>query len=117
MGRRARCEPAVGLGLESGVAGEEEFGGMGAIVKACCYYKNRDTEDFGGPPSKFIVPLARSSGAMLCIVMKLAFGTNTPTFTASKRLALAPGLGKKRRFLATVIVLETEKILTVQGAY
>ena len=116
MGRARRCEPVVGLEFESGVAGEEEFGGMGAIVKACCYYKNRDTEGFWGAESKFIVPLARPSGAMLCIVMKLASDTNTPTFIASKRLALVTGLGKKRRLLTTVIVLETEKILTVQGA-
>jgi hypothetical protein len=33
---------------------------------------------FLGSESKFIVPLARPSGAMLCIVMKLASDPNNP---------------------------------------
>jgi hypothetical protein len=49
--------------------------------------------------------------------MKLAADPNNLPFTASEWLALVSLLGKKRRLLATVIVLETEKILTVQGAY
>ncbi len=40
---------------------------------------NRHGGGFLGSESKFIVPLARPSGAMLCIVMKLASDPNNPT--------------------------------------
>ncbi len=62
---------------------------MGAIVKARHYYKNPPRNAAIRPKNEFIeVP-----------------------FTVGKRLALVPRLGKKRRLLATVIVLETEKSL------
>jgi len=40
---------------------------------------------FLGSESKFIVPLARPSGAMLCIVMKLASDPNNPPRNAATR--------------------------------
>ncbi len=43
---------------------------------------------FLGSESKFIVPLARPSGAMLCIVMKLASDPNNPHFDGQRVQAL-----------------------------
>ena len=40
-----------------------------------------------GSESKFIVPLARPSGAMLCIVMKLASDPKNPMILAALLLA------------------------------
>ncbi len=40
---------------------------------------------FFGSESKFIVPLARPSGAMLCIAMKLESDPNNPASTAQRR--------------------------------
>ncbi len=39
---------------------------------------------FLGSESKFIVPLARPPGAMLCIAMKLASDPNNPASTAQR---------------------------------
>ena len=45
----------------------------------------QEPEGLLGSESKFIVPLARPSGAMLCIVMKLASDPNNPSSTAQRR--------------------------------
>jgi hypothetical protein len=111
-----RTEPAVGFGFESGGTGEDEFGGMSAIVTARRYYKNRVPGFLGSEP-KFAKPAACPGGAVRCTAAKLVSDPNNLPFTASEWLALVSLLGKKRRLLTTVIVLETEKILTVQGAY
>ncbi len=41
-------------------------------------FEQRLTKGFLGSESKFIVPLARPPGAMLCIAMKLASDPNNP---------------------------------------